>query len=51
MTWGDYVRAAEDTLSSPRVPSSLEVITLIKKVNPTKLTLSELDRERGYQLK
>jgi len=51
MTWGDYVRAAEDILSSPRVPSSLEVITLIKNVNPTALTLSDLDRERGYLLK
>jgi hypothetical protein len=33
------------------VPSSLEIITLIKRINPTRLLLSETDRERGYQLK
>jgi thioredoxin-related protein len=49
--WENYVTATENILSSPQVPSSLQIITLIKKVNPTKLTLSETDRERGYQLK
>ena len=51
MQWENYVTASENILSSPQVPSSLQIITLIKKVNPTKLTLSETDRERGYQLK
>jgi len=49
--WENYVSASESLLGSPQVPSSLDIITLIKKVNPTKLTLSETDRERGYQLK
>ncbi len=51
MKWENYVTASENVLGSPQVPSSLEIITLIKKVNPTKLMLSETDRERGYQLK
>ena len=49
--WENYVSASENILGSPQVPSSLEIINLIKKVNPTKLYLSETDRERGYQLK
>jgi len=49
--WENYVAASENILSSLQVPSSLEIISLIKKVNPTRLTLSETDRERGYQLK
>lgn len=51
MKWEDYVRSSEHVLNSPLVPSSLDIITLIKKVNPTKLGLQELDRQRGYQLK
>uniref|UniRef100_C6E5Y6 Tetratricopeptide repeat protein n=1 Tax=Geobacter sp. (strain M21) TaxID=443144 RepID=C6E5Y6_GEOSM len=51
MQWETYVNASEDILSSQVAPSSLEIITLIKKVNPTRLSLSESDRERGYQLK
>lgn len=51
MKWENYVSASENLLSSLQVPSSLDIITLIKKVNPTRLTLSETDRERGYQLK
>ena len=51
MQWENYVRASENILGAPQVPSSLEIINLIKKVNPTKLMLSEMDRERGYQLK
>lgn len=49
--WENYVAASENLLNSQQAPSSLDIITLIKKVNPTKLTLSETDRERGYQLK
>jgi hypothetical protein len=49
--WENYVSASENLLNSPQVPSSLDIINLIKKVNPTRLTLSENDRERGYQLK
>jgi len=51
MSWEIYTRSAEDVLNSSRIPSSLEIISLIKKVNPTKLYLSEPDRERGYELK
>ena len=51
MKWENCITASENLLSSLQVPSSLEIITLIKKVNPTRLTLSETDRERGYQLK
>ena len=51
MQWENYVTASENLLGSLHAPSSLDIITLIKKVNPTKLTLSEADRERGYQLK
>lgn len=49
--WEKYVAASENILASPQVPSSLEIISLIKKVNPTRLMLSESDRERGYQIK
>jgi hypothetical protein len=49
--WENYVCASENMLGSLQVPSSLEIINLIKKVNPTKLMLSEIDRERGYQIK
>ena len=51
MKWENCITASENILRSLQVPSSLEIITLIKKVNPTRLTLSETDRERGYQLK
>ncbi|MBJ6725585.1 hypothetical protein [Geomesophilobacter sediminis] len=51
MNWEQHVKAAECLLSSPQVPSSLEIISLIKKVNPTRLPLSESKRERGYQIK
>ena len=51
MQWENYVSASENLIGSPQVPSSLDIISLIKKINPTKLTLSETDRERGYQLK
>jgi hypothetical protein len=49
--WEEYAKASENILSSPLVPSSLDIISLIKRVNPTRLTLSESERERGYQLK
>ena len=51
MQWENYVRASENLLGSPQVPSSLDIISLIKKINPTRLTLSETDRERGHRLK
>jgi hypothetical protein len=51
MQWENCVSAANNLLYSPQIPSSLEIINLIKKVNPTRLTLSENDRERGYQFK
>jgi hypothetical protein len=49
--WNDYVSTSEHLLTSQQVPASLEIITLIKKVNPTRLSLDESDRERGYQVK
>ncbi len=51
VSWDTHIAMAENLLESSKVPASEEIITLIKKVNPTKLYLSEADRERGYQLK
>lgn len=51
MSWQLDMRSAEAMANASRIPSSLEIITLIKKVNPTKLLLSESDRERGYEVK
>ena len=51
MNWQRDIESAETMLHVSRIPSSLEIITLIKKVNPTKLCLSEPDRERGYEVK
>jgi hypothetical protein len=38
-------------VNSPLVPSSLELISLIKEVNPTTLCLSDAEREHGYEMK
>lgn len=51
MSWQLYTRFAETALESGKVPSSQEIISLIKRVNPTSLNLSETDREYGYRLK
>lgn len=51
MTWELHVAEAENLLSSSRVPSSTELISLIRRVNPTRLQLHDEDRERGYRLK
>ena len=51
MNWQRDIESAETMLHASRIPSSLEIITLIKRVNPTKLCLSEPDRERGYEVK
>lgn len=51
MTWDLHVAAAETMLESTRIPSSLEIIDLIKRINPTRLQLSEPDRVRGYRIK
>ncbi|WP_224960903.1 hypothetical protein [Geomonas subterranea] len=51
MTWDLHVAEAETLLESSRIPSSLEIITLIKRINPTRLQLPEADRERGYRIK
>ncbi|MBU5612951.1 hypothetical protein [Geomonas azotofigens] len=51
MTWDSCVAEAETLLASTRIPSSLEIITLIKWINPTRLKLPEPDRERSYHLK
>jgi len=50
--WEASLQEAEKLFESARVPSSEELITLIKRVNPTSLQhLSEAERERGYQVK
>ena len=51
MSWQRYLKSAENMLLSRRIPSSSDIITLIKKVNPTRLNLSEPEKELGYDLK
>lgn len=51
MNWQSHIRSAEEMLDASRVPSSLEIMTLIKKVNPTGLMLQDTEREYGYQVK
>ncbi|GFO56841.1 hypothetical protein GMSM_38480 [Geomonas sp. Red276] len=51
MNWEEHVRASEHLLNSGHVPSSLEIIDLIKRVNPTSLALVHTDKERGYAVK
>ena len=51
MSWQRHLISAENLLLSQRIPSSTEIITLIKKVNPTSLNLSESDKAIGYDLK
>ncbi|MBJ6750049.1 hypothetical protein [Geomonas anaerohicana] len=51
MSWQLHVKAAESVLKSARIPSSTELISLIKRVNPTCLQLPESDREYGYHIK
>jgi len=45
MNWQRDIESAETMLHASRIPSSLEIITLIKRVNPTKLCLSEQGNE------
>lgn len=51
MIWEKHVRRAEAVLGASRVPAAEDIISLIKRVNPTSLQLSETDREIGYRLK
>jgi len=51
MSWQNNIRIVETLLSSGRIPPSEEIILLIKRINPTSLKLSEVDKERGYALK
>jgi hypothetical protein len=51
VNWDVAMEKAEKALNCSSVPSSLEIITLIKKVNPTRVCLSEAERERGYAIK
>lgn len=51
MSWLLSVRCAETILESPRILPSEEIISIIKRVNPTRLQLSETERELGYQIK
>ena len=51
MEWQLHLKAAESALANARVPSSQELISLIKRINPTCLQLPEHDREYGYSIK
>lgn len=51
MSWHAAVQDALKTLDSAVIPSSLELISLIKKVNPTTACLSETQRLKGYEIK
>ena len=51
MDWETEVKAAEHLLHSAVVPSSEQIITSIKRVNPTRLCLPVPDKERGYEIK
>ncbi|GFO68107.1 hypothetical protein GMLC_16860 [Geomonas limicola] len=51
MSWQAAVQDALKTLDSSLIPSSLDLISLIKKVNPTTACLSEAQRLRGYEIK
>uniref|UniRef100_C6E8L8 Tetratricopeptide TPR_4 n=1 Tax=Geobacter sp. (strain M21) TaxID=443144 RepID=C6E8L8_GEOSM len=51
MDWDQEVNAAETLLRCATIPSSEQIISAIKKVNPTRLCLPEDDRQRGYELK
>jgi len=51
MSWQLSVRLAETVLESCRVIPSEKIIALIKRINPTRLPLSDTEREHGYQIK
>jgi len=51
MNWEQHAQNALQLLASAETPSSNEIISLIKSVNPTSLMLSQSDRERAYDLK
>ena len=51
MNWEQHAQNALQLLVSAGTPSSEEIISSIKSVNPTSLMLSQSDRERAYDLK
>lgn len=51
MTWQNSIQLAENILASGAIPPSEEIISLIKRVNPTNLTLSDQDKHRSYEVK
>src|SRR5690349_3212492 len=51
MTWQESVDLAQRALSAATVPRCEELVSLIKKVNPTKLSLPEEKEAQGYLLK
>ena len=51
MSWHVAMGNARKTLNSSLIPSSLDLISLIKEVNPTSVCLSDAEREHGYQMK
>ena len=51
MSWELHAISAESLLGCSQIPSSTEIISHIKTVNPTGLVLPDADKERGYLLK
>ena len=51
MSWHVAMQNARKALKSPLIPSSLDLISLIKLVNPTKAGLPDAEREQGYEMK
>ncbi|GFO55451.1 hypothetical protein GMSM_24580 [Geomonas sp. Red276] len=51
MSWQHLVQSAEGVLDATHIPNSQEIISLIKRINPTSLQLCETDREHGYRIK
>lgn len=51
MDWNKNISLAKNVLASRTVPSSEEIISLIKRVNPTNLSLPEIDKQGAYEIK
>jgi hypothetical protein len=51
MGWLNYTVVAERLLNSNKTPTSEEIISSIKKVNPTSQNLSDSEKDMGYELK
>jgi hypothetical protein len=51
MSWHAFIVEADKFLRSSGLHSSEKIISLIKRVNPTSLDLTESEKIRGYELK